>query len=74
MLPRRSSHVPGAITKSSEISIWAGPSSPSSAAHCARVKMRPPLMATISPAAIASFANKPWPSMGLAFTSVFGDR
>src|SRR5215469_14842050 len=74
MAPSRSAWWIGAITRSSEIWIWAGPSAGSSPAHSPRFSTCPPLTATVSPRAMTCFANRPLPWIGLARTSVLGER
>src|SRR5689334_6890464 len=74
MLPGRSSGRTGAMKRSSAIWISAAPSAGSSDAHCAPVSTWPPFTATISPAAMAVRAKRPWPWIGLGRTSVLGER
>jgi hypothetical protein len=74
MLPSRSARVTGAMWRASAIWMFAGPSFLPTVAHSRASSTYPPLTATISPRAIAAFAKSPRPSIGLSFTSVFGER
>src|SRR5512143_577621 len=74
MLPSRWSSRTGAMKRSSAIWISAAPRVGSRAAHSAWVSTWPPFTATISPAAIELRAKRPRPWIGLARTSVFGER
>src|SRR5258705_1568876 len=74
MEPSRSAWVAGATKRPSEIWISAEPSAGSRAAQASAVRTWPPLAATISPRAIARFAKRPLPWIGLDRTSVFGER
>src|SRR5919197_3083507 len=74
MAPSLSSWRTGAITNASAIWTSAGPSTGWRRRHTSDDSTYPPLIATISPRAMAAFAKRPRPSIGLAFTSVFRER